>query len=122
MQPQPFEVDLDLFANVAEAGASDELEATVDYGGLCEVVRSVVEGPHVQLLERLAEKVAEGALGFAGPRALGVAVTVRKLKPPLPVPLVSAGVHIYRAAPGMGEPRPPEPARPGPPSAHGGGP
>jgi dihydroneopterin aldolase len=99
-QGQPFEVDLDLFGDLSLAGRTDELAATVDYGQLCEVVRSVVEGPQVQLLERLAELVAEGALAAAGPVATAAVVTVRKLRPPVACDLVSAGVKVTRSRPG----------------------
>lgn len=95
-RPQPFEVDLELFADLHEAGRSDELAATVDYGELCEAVRSVIEGDHATLLEHLAEAVATRALAIAGQRALGVVVTVRKLRPPVPVALTSAAVRICR--------------------------
>jgi 7,8-dihydroneopterin aldolase/epimerase/oxygenase len=103
---QPFEVDVDLFADLSAAGASDALDHTVDYGALCEVVRSVVEGRHVTLLEHLAEQVAEQALTLAGARADAVEVAVRKLRPPVPFHLSSAGVRIYRQArpPSLGGP------------------
>lgn len=94
---QPFEVDLDLVADLRQACASDELAKTVDYGQLCEAVRSVIEGPHVTLLERLAELVAERALAVAGPAAKEVVVTVRKLRPPVPFDIASAGVRAHRA-------------------------
>lgn len=95
-RPQPFEVDIDLFLDTQPAGEGDELAASVDYGGLCEAARSVIEGTHVKLLERLAEEVAGRALLFAGPRAMGVSVAVRKLRPPVPFELASAGVRVYR--------------------------
>ena len=105
VRAQPFEVDLDLFADLAGAGESDELAAAIDYGGLCEVVKSIVEGPHVTLLENLAERVAAGALTFAGSRAQGVMVAVRKLRPPVPLQLTSAGVRIFRMAGAWGDER-----------------
>ena len=94
--PQPFEVDLDLSIDLRSAGRSDDLTETVDYGALCEAVRSVMEGPHVRLLEHLAELVAAGALAVAGGRAAGVVVTVRKLRPPVAVNMTSAAVRIAR--------------------------
>jgi dihydroneopterin aldolase len=94
--PQPFEVDLDLSIDLRRAGHSDDLTETVDYGALSEAVRSVMEGPHVRLLEHLAEAVAARALGVAGGRAFGVVVTVRKLRPPVPVNMASAAVRIAR--------------------------
>ncbi len=96
VRPQPFEVDLELIADLREAGRSDALEATVDYGELCEAVRAVIEGDHASLLEHLAEQVASRALAIAGERATGVVVTVRKLRPPVPVALASAAVRICR--------------------------
>jgi dihydroneopterin aldolase len=91
---QPFEVDLDLDADLAAAGRSDELADTVDYGGLAERVAQVVMGERHALLERLAERIAETALADA--RVRSVTVTVRKLRPPVPVDLASAGVRVVR--------------------------
>ena len=47
-------------------------------------------------MERLAEQVADRALAAAGDRAQGIVVTVRKLRPPVPVDLAAAAVRIYR--------------------------
>ena len=92
VRAQPFEVDLDVFADLAGAGRSDELADTIDYGGLAEAVARVVEGERHALLERMAERIAETAC--ADPRVASVTVTVRKLRPPVPVDLVSAAVTI----------------------------
>ena len=91
---QPFEVDLDLEADLAAAGRSDALADTVDYGDLAVRVASVVTGESHALLERLAERIAETAL--ADQRVRSVTVTVRKLRPPVPVDLASAGVRVVR--------------------------
>jgi dihydroneopterin aldolase len=95
-RPQPFEVDLELLVDLRPAGRTDELAATVDYAELCEAARAVIEGPHALLLEHLAEKVAERALAVAHGRAQGVVVTVRKLRPPVPVELATAAVRVHR--------------------------
>jgi dihydroneopterin aldolase len=92
---QPFEVDLDVEADLAAAGRSDRLEDTIDYGGLSEAVAKVVSGERFQLLERLAERIAEVVLDDG--RVERVTVTVRKLRPPVPVDLATAGVRITRA-------------------------
>jgi dihydroneopterin aldolase len=93
---QPFEVDLSLLADLRPAGRSDVLSETVDYSDICAAVKDIIEGPHVNLIERLAEEIADRALAIAGPRAVGVVVTVRKLRPPVPVDLASAAVRICR--------------------------
>jgi dihydroneopterin aldolase len=94
---QPFEVDLDLEADLAVAGRSDRLEDTIDYGALSEQVASVVQNERHALLERLAERIAETAL--ADERVAAVTVTLRKLRPPVPVDLATAGVRIARQRP-----------------------
>jgi dihydroneopterin aldolase/2-amino-4-hydroxy-6-hydroxymethyldihydropteridine diphosphokinase len=93
---QPFEVDLDLVSDLRAACRSDDLAETMDYGDICEAARAVIEGPHVALLERLAQLVADAVLEAAGGRADSVVVTVRKLRPPVPAQLESAAVRISR--------------------------
>lgn len=93
---QPFEVDLDVEVDLTAAGRSDDLDDTIDYGALCEAVVAVIGGPHAQLLEYLAERMAEAVFERAGVRAEAVTVTVRKLRPPVPVELASSAVTITR--------------------------
>lgn len=95
---QPFEVDLELSADLGAAGRSDDLTDTIDYGAVVAAAAGVVTGPHVDLLERLAQCIVEAVLVAAGPRARAVRVTVRKLRPPVPVDLDSVAVTIARAA------------------------
>lgn len=93
---QPFEIDLDVVTDLHRAGASDHLADTVDYGGLCEAVAAVVTGERHALIERLAERIADVVLAAGSGRVTAVTVTVRKLRPPVPVDLASAGVRITR--------------------------
>ena len=98
VRAQPFEVDLDVDADLRAAGRSDDLSDTIDYGALTETVVAVVAGPHAELLEHLAERIAAAVLevvGSTGPRVT-VTVTVRKLRPPVPADLASAAVRITR--------------------------
>jgi dihydroneopterin aldolase len=48
------------------------------------------------LLEHLAQRIATTVLDLAGPRARSVTVTLRKLRPPVPVDMASAAVRITR--------------------------
>jgi 7,8-dihydroneopterin aldolase/epimerase/oxygenase len=97
VRAQPFEVDLDVEADLTAAGRSDDLSDTLDYGAIAELAAKVVSGERFKLLERLAERIAEVVLEDA--RALSVMVTVRKLRPPVPVDLSTAGVTITRSNP-----------------------
>lgn len=94
-QAQPFEVDVDVEADLRSAGASDSLTDTVDYGLLALAVERVVAGERWKLLERLATRVAEEVLG-ADARVRAVTVTVRKVRPPVPVDLDTAAVTVTR--------------------------
>ena len=95
-EAQPFGVDVVLEIDLAPAGAADDLGLTVDYGAVFAIARAVVEGPHVALLEALAERIAAAVLAsHAGVAA--VTVRVRKLRAPLPGRLAWAGVEIRRA-------------------------
>jgi dihydroneopterin aldolase len=65
-RPQPFEVDIDLEVDLLDAGRSDDLADTVDYGTVAEAVVAAVAGPHLDLLEALAERIAAAAWRAAG--------------------------------------------------------
>lgn len=78
--PQPFEVDVVLHADLSRAAAHDDLEATVDYAALRDLVTAIVTGPSFDLVEALAGAVARAALAATDP-ALVDAVEVRVRKP-----------------------------------------
>jgi 7,8-dihydroneopterin aldolase/epimerase/oxygenase len=92
---QPFELDVDLTADLALAGRTDTLADTVDYGVVLAAVERVVAEERHRLLERLATRIADDVLAL-DPRITEVTVSVRKLRPPVPVDLGSAGVTIRR--------------------------
>jgi dihydroneopterin aldolase len=71
-RPQPFEVDIDLEVDLRQAGRSDNLADTVDYGAVAGAVAAVVGGPHLDLLEALAERIASAVLQATGPAGDGV--------------------------------------------------
>jgi dihydroneopterin aldolase len=94
-RPQPLEVDLDLHLDLDDSARSDALDDTVDYGALCAAVEQVITSERFTLLERLAARIAEVSLRDG--RAFAVSVTVRKLRPPVPQQLATAGVHLERS-------------------------
>lgn len=93
-RPQPFEVDVELAVDLSMAGASDQLEDTVDYSAVAESVSRVVESERYALIERLATRIAD--VCQSDERVRGVAVTVRKLHPPLRVMVSHVSVRIER--------------------------
>ena len=93
--PQPFEVDLDLSVDLTRAALTDQVSETVDYGVVVQTVAAVVANSSYHLLEALADAIASAVL--LEPRLEQVTVSVRKLRPPVPVDLATAGVRLTRS-------------------------
>lgn len=93
---QPLDVDIDLTADLDGAARTDDLVDTVDYGQVCDAVIGAVESQPVALLEHLAQRIADAVLAADG-RVETVVVVVRKLRPPVPYDLGSAGVRLTRS-------------------------
>ena len=94
-QDQPLEIDLDLDVDLGAAGASDDLADTVDYGAVCTAAAATVAEGHVAQHEHLAARVADAVLRLDD-RIGAVDLTIRKLRPPVPLDLATSGVHIVR--------------------------
>jgi dihydroneopterin aldolase len=93
-RPQPFEVDVELSVDLAPAGRSDALSDTIDYDALTGRIVQIVEAGGCSLLEAVAAKIA--AACRVDPRVTAVAVTVKKLRPPVPVHVDHVAVRIER--------------------------
>ncbi len=91
---QPFEVDLEVEAELGEAAHDDDLTKTVDYARVVETAMAIVGERQYRLLEALAGAIATGILEIPGVQA--VTVTVRKLRPPVAADMASAGVRLRR--------------------------
>jgi len=91
---QPFEVDLEVEAELCEAASDDDLTKTVDYSLVVETAVAIVGERQYRLLEALAGAIATGILEIPGVQA--VTVTVRKLRPPVAADMASAGVRMRR--------------------------
>ncbi len=91
---QDFVVDVVLEVDLAPAGRSDDLAATVSYADVAADVVARVEGAPVDLVETLAAGVAEDAL--ARPLVEAVEVTVHKPQAPVGVPFEDVAVRIRR--------------------------
>lgn len=95
-QGQEFVVDVALHLDTRPAAASDDLADAVDYGVVAQRVHDVVTGEPVDLLETLAQRVADACLREAGVRAVDVAV--HKPQAPVKVPFDDVVVRVHRVA------------------------
>jgi dihydroneopterin aldolase len=89
-----FEVDCELETDLAEAGHSDDISDTIDYGEVYAIIRDTVEGTAFGLLEGLAHQLAVLILDkFPVYR---VTLKVRKLHPPLAGQVKHIEVEVTR--------------------------
>lgn len=94
---QEFVVDVVLYMDTRPAAASDDLGDAVDYGSLSQSVHDVVTGEPVDLVESLAQRVADVCLADRRVRAVDVAV--HKPQAPVQVPFDDVVVRIHREQP-----------------------
>lgn len=59
---QNISLDIDIYADLRKPGQTDRLEDTVDYAALKKRVIGLVESSSFQLIERLAQRIAEVCL------------------------------------------------------------
>lgn len=97
---QTFGADVVLHVDTRPAARSDDIARTVDYSVLAARVEAVLTGPPVNLVETLAERIADVALALPGVEA--VDVVVHKPYAPLPVPFDDVEVAIRRRRPSAG--------------------
>ncbi len=93
--PQPFEVDVELGLDLRAAGESDDLSDTVDYAKVYRAVSSIMDGASKQLIESLAEEIADDLFWQFSPLRW-VRVTVHKPTAPINAFFSDVGVTILR--------------------------
>ena len=94
---QKFVVDVTMSACHLKAGASDDIEDTVDYARAFDIVRAEVEGRENarDLIERVGERIARALLDEF-PTVADVSVRVEKPHVAVVGVLHSLGVEVYR--------------------------
>ena len=91
---QMFRVDAVLELDTVAAAAGDDLEKTVNYAELAQKLYAVLTGEPVNLLETLAQRLADVCL--ADPLVDAVEITVHKPQAELGVPFDDVTVAIRR--------------------------
>lgn len=91
---QPFFVDITMFTNFKRAAQSDSVENTVNYAEVAELIRDVIMGDSLDLIETLAEQIAEAVLERFPLAA--VELTVHKPKAPIEVTFSDVSVTVFR--------------------------
>jgi 7,8-dihydroneopterin aldolase/epimerase/oxygenase len=94
---QVFVVDLTLGLDTAVAAESDHLRDTVDYGSLVAAVKGAVEGDPVDLIETLAQRLADVCLRDG--RVEWARITVHKPDAPIEATFADVTLTITRTRP-----------------------
>ena len=92
---QEFVVDVELGLDTRPAASTDDLSATVHYGELAERLHAAVESDPVDLIETLAQRLADICL--AEPPVDWVDVTVHKPHAPIQVAFDDVSLTIHRS-------------------------
>ena len=95
---QTFVVDVMVRLDLSVAGRTDDLSETLDYGLLAEAIHGRVSGEQWNLIETVAERVAD--LVLESGLVTRVEVTVHKPEAPIRVPFEDVAVTIVRHPPG----------------------
>lgn len=85
---QKFFIDMELYLDTREAGITDDMNKSVSYGEVYEVLKDIVENKRFNLLEALVENIA---IEVFEKFTLIQEVMVRVKKPEAPVP----GIYDY---------------------------
>lgn len=94
-QGQDFLVDCELHINLTNAIKSDDLNKTVNYAEVAELIREIIEGAPVDLIETLAGRIADRILKSFR-RIQKVIVTVHKPEAPINVEFLDVAVVVER--------------------------
>lgn len=92
---QDFVVDVIAAMNLSAAAESDDLTETIDYSALATAVVADIERDPVNLIEKLADRIARTCL--RDPRITTVTVTVHKPQAPMPVRVGDVAVTLTRS-------------------------
>lgn len=91
---QYFVIDATLSVSTRAAAVTDDVADTVHYGHAAERIAAIVAGEPVNLIETLAERIADALLTYDGVQR--VAVTVHKPDAPIELQFADVSVTIRR--------------------------
>lgn len=92
---QKFIVNARLYLDTRQAGQTDDLTQSLDYGEVCQFIKKLVETERYMLIEKIAEEIASGLL-LTYEMLQKVEITVKKPWAPVRVHLDTVAVRIER--------------------------
>ena len=93
---QKFYIDIDCVVDTRPYAADDDYPRAICYGKLCDMAKSVSDAGPYQLIETLADRIAQTILR-EHPEVAETRITVRKPSAPIAHALDHPGVEINRS-------------------------
>ncbi len=93
---QKFMISLELYMDLLAAGKSDALKATIDYAEVCRIVTRHVQSRKYNLIETVAQSIADTLLLRYRDELEEVSVSIKKPWAPIALTVDSCGVAISR--------------------------
>jgi len=93
---QRFKTTVSLATDLQAAGQTDDLAKTVNYAEVYTICKEIIEGEPKQLIEAVAEAIAQKVLTTYEGQVKGVRVQLIKPDPPIPGHYTSVAVDITR--------------------------
>lgn len=91
---QEFIIDIEIMLDLAVAAHSDDVLDTIHYGELAESIAAAVAADPVNLIEKVAQRVADLVLAY--PLAASTTVTIHKPSAPISIPFADVSVSVSR--------------------------
>lgn len=92
---QNFYVTARVFLETYVAGITDDLNNTINYAGLCQMISDFMQDTKYNLLEAVAENLAAYLLNYS-PLVKGIDLTISKPEAPVDVPFENISVRVKR--------------------------
>jgi 7,8-dihydroneopterin aldolase/epimerase/oxygenase len=91
---QRFLIDVDLYKDLRQAGESDQVNDTINYAEVYLKIKAIVTEERYQLIEKLAQRIADQVLYKFSANA--IRVEVHKPQAPIPGVFEDISVEIFR--------------------------
>lgn len=92
---QKFHINLSLYADLSQAGKTDQLEYTVNYAEVYELVKEIVENKRYDLIEALAENICDAILNQFN-KITEIEILIKKPQAPVNGMFDYLGVQLRR--------------------------
>lgn len=93
---QIFMIDIELFTDLRKAGLTDELENTIDYSQVYNLIKNITESSRFRLLEKLADVISQEIMSkYKSIRE--VKILVKKPDAPISGEFDWVGIEISRS-------------------------